>query len=115
MSKPGDVVWADGRAWLRDDYWSQLGTKNYWIASDADADARSTKHLKAFKDFRWLVKNGQQWGEYIPADQATIYRVGVTDGEALERAAIMKWLRGGGQKLIANAIERGAHLAGDDE
>lgn len=114
MSKSGDVVWADGMAWQRDD--NNFRKPEWWYSPISKAERQNTlKNLKEYSDFRWLVKNGQQWGEYIPADQATIYSAGVTDGEALERKAIVKWLRRGGQKLIAAAIERGDHLAGDDE
>ena len=52
------------------------------------------------------------------------YRIGVTDGERLEREAIVAWLRfvdnGGVEQRTfwswaADDIERGEHLRGDDE
>jgi len=43
------------------------------------------------------------------------YRIGVIDGEGIERKAIVEWLRSynyqtAGTLLAANAIERGEHL-----
>lgn len=52
------------------------------------------------------------------------YRIGVTDGERLEREAIVAWLRKWAGDigyraivawLVVIAIERGEHLRGDDE
>lgn len=47
------------------------------------------------------------------------YRIGVTDGERLERAAIVAWLRerhiGVGAWAAADDIERGEHLEAADE
>lgn len=52
------------------------------------------------------------------------YRIGVTDGERLEREAIVAWLRGlskpnriGGLVTLdlADQIERGEHLGSDDD
>lgn len=44
------------------------------------------------------------------------YRIGVTDGERLERAAIVAWLRsvGGTLNVWADQIERGEHLRGNE-
>lgn len=54
MSEQGDVVWADGRSWQKDHMFS-TSPKRYWINPDKSA---TLKELKAFKDFTWLVKNG---------------------------------------------------------
>lgn len=46
------------------------------------------------------------------------YRIGVTDGERLERAAIVAWLRGrevDEEVWVADLIESGEHLRGNDE
>jgi len=53
----------------------------------------------------------------IRVREHAIYEVGRVRGAAEERSAIVAWLREGGQgmKLVAAAIERGEHLAGDDE
>jgi hypothetical protein len=47
--------------------------------------------------------------------EATVVTAYVESVRQRERAAIVTWLRDGGPKLIAAAIERGAHLRGDDE
>ena len=54
MSEQGDVVWADGRSWQKDHMFS-TSPKRYWINPDK---AATLKELKAFKDFTWLVKDG---------------------------------------------------------
>ena len=60
MSKNGDVVWADGMAWQRDEELDE-GDKNWWVSPTADPMVKvsTLKYLKAFKDFRWLVKDGE--------------------------------------------------------
>ena len=40
---------------------------------------------------------------------------GVEYGRAKERAAIVAWLVGYGLPQVANQIDNGLHLAGDDE
>lgn len=57
MSKPGDVVWADGRAWTRTN-WPE---KSRWVTeSDALPGNRAAlQSLKMHDDFRWLVKDGK--------------------------------------------------------
>ena len=57
MSKNGDVVWANGASWQRDNEWESLA-KQWWIAPAIDGlDGHKTlKELKEFKDFEWIVK-----------------------------------------------------------
>ena len=61
MSCPGDVVWADGVAWQRDDDYVGDTEKQRWLAPAAPTGAghKTLKELKEFQDFRWLVKNGE--------------------------------------------------------
>lgn len=47
--------------------------------------------------------------------QAALYLCGVADGRGLERVAIVAWLVGYGLPQVANQIDNGLHLAGDDE
>ena len=74
MSRPGDVVWADGRAWMQTD-WDE---KSRWITeSIARLENRTTlKALKQHDDFRWLVKDGEL-NSALPAQQAALaYNLG---------------------------------------
>ena len=58
-SKSGDVVWANGYAWQRDDDFG-LGNKRWWIAPSNDESQMTLKELKTYyDDFVWLVKNGK--------------------------------------------------------
>lgn len=177
MSKTGDVVWADGVGWTR-------GTYKDWY-SVTSYDPRYKKELKAFKDFRWLVKDGElvdhdlvsrirkqkrsmlayqmtikelldqlkdarsqrnQWANeetrhWLNTDEPSLkdlwrrawgegHDCGVLCGSGEERAAIVAWLRKCGDAQVndydlypddtdaheyAKDIERGGHLAGDDE
>lgn len=61
MSKNGDVVWANGVSWQRDNDWENLA-KQWWIAPAIDGlDGHKTlKELKQYKDFDWVVKNGER-------------------------------------------------------
>ena len=197
MSRPGDVVWADGRAWMRTD-WDE---KSRWITeSIARPENRTTlKALKQHDDFRWLVRDGyRQINDYPLAHEAyrfqianltellaqaekerdaaakgylekvselediraelsgwsiwktdepepplaeqvrtlrdawrdvanerdnakrilldkTAFEEEVTKAANEERAAIVAWLVGYGLPQVANQIDNGLHLAGDDE
>ncbi|MDI9628077.1 MAG: hypothetical protein QM286_05975 [Acidobacteriota bacterium] len=53
----------------------------------------------------------------LSAEERASFEWGRVHGIYSERAAIVAWLREGGQgmKLVAAAIERGEHLGGDDE
>lgn len=53
MSKPGDIVWADGRSWQK--YIPLRKTKKCW--NDGTDQDMSVKDLKSFVDFRWLIKD----------------------------------------------------------
>lgn len=58
-SKSGDVVWANGYAWQRDDDFG-LSNKRWWIAPSNDESQMTLKELKTYyDDFVWLVKNGK--------------------------------------------------------
>lgn len=60
MSTPGDVLWANGRAWHRDDECGCAGTR-HWVASAAPGHAGGRETLQAlhrYADVRWLVKDG---------------------------------------------------------
>ena len=96
MSRPGDVVWADGRAWMRTD-WDE---KSRWITeSIARPENRTTlKALKQHDDFRWLVRNGyRQINDYPLAHEA--YRFQIANLTELlaqaekERDAAEEWRR----------------------
>ncbi len=65
MSEQGDVVWANGKSWQRDNLLNP-SDKKWWINPDGVANL---KELKAFKDFRWLVKDGE------PVDHDLVSRI----------------------------------------
>ena len=175
MSRPGDVIWSDGRAWMRTD-WSE---QSRWITESNALPGNRTalRSLKAHDDFRWLVKDGKRviyavdcppqvayeaytfqianltellaqaekdrdmyasdWDRLIAErDRARAELAAMTNqrdvaenryADALagqlsraaleERAAIVAWLRKRplGYYLVVGEIERGEHLAGDDE
>ena len=72
MSEQGDVVWANGKSWQRDNLLNPHD-KKWWINPDGVANL---KELKAFKDFRWLVKDGEL-NSALPAQQAALaYNLG---------------------------------------
>ena len=58
MSEPGDVIWSDGRAWMRTD-WSE---QSRWITESNALPGHRTalRSLKAHDDFRWLVRGGKR-------------------------------------------------------
>ena len=59
MSRPGDVVWSRGRAWLcRNDYFGGAG-KLWWMAC-TEAVCEALAYLREHDDFRWLVKDGKR-------------------------------------------------------
>lgn len=89
MSKNGDVVWANGASWQRDNQWEGL-PKHWWIAPSIDGlDGQKTlKNLKAFKDFKWVVKDGALiiWRSdpaelEIERERAKGYNEGYEDGK----------------------------------
>lgn len=160
MSNPGDVVWSDGRAWMR--RWDSFGgsQKMWWMAYQGELyEWNSLANLKQRDDFEWLVKSctpvvigelrklqgaalfheGQitaivadrddayaqrrqmaveldQWQRRAKGaeDGCLVYESWVT-GSEYERYSIVKWLRMVGQDQLADTIECGGHLAGDDE
>ena len=62
MSIEGDVVWAGGKSWQRDEVVGRPNDKNWWYSPvDVDFDGSGVllADLKRAGDFRWLVKNGQ--------------------------------------------------------
>ncbi len=60
MSRPGDVVWADGRSWTHLNV--VAAKKHWWHGPSAPHSDRWTRlrHLKEFDDFRWMVRNGER-------------------------------------------------------
>lgn len=84
MSKPGDVVWADRRAWMRGYSTGTYRDKHYWH-NHVDAeyiDWKRLKDLRSAKDFAWVVKNGKSVTEdYESSVTAEHKRI-----EALEQA-----------------------------
>lgn len=68
MSEQGDVVWANGKSWQRDNLLNPHD-KKWWINPDEPANL---KELKAFKDFRWLVKDGELYAGKVTKDEDTI-------------------------------------------
>ena len=144
MSKPGDVVWADGRAWTRTN-WPE---KSRWVTeSDALPGNRAAlQSLKMHDDFRWLVRDGyRKINDYPLAHEAYRFQIAnltellaqaekerdaaenryasaldaqLSRAALEERAAIVDYvssLRGDEFTVAANDIACGAHLAGDDE
>lgn len=59
MSEPGDVVWADGRAWMRR-HDSFGGSQKLWWMTCRDEcyEWNALANLKQHDDFEWLVKDG---------------------------------------------------------
>ena len=199
MSRPGDVVWADGRSWTHLNV--VAAKKHWWHGPSAPHSDRWTRlrHLKEFDDFRWLVRDGyRKINDYPLAHEAyrfqianltellaqaekerdaaakgylekvselediraelsgwsiwktdepepplaeqvrtlrdawrdvanerdnakrilldkTAFEEEVTKAANEERAAIVAWLVGYGLPQVANQIDNGLHLAGDDE
>ena len=119
MSEPGDCVWADGRAWMQTD-WDE---KSRWITeSIARLENRTTlKALKQHDDFRWLVKDGKRDGSDLADYYVQVgFEIGKFAGFALERKAVLTFLRDPNWAdmsalYVADHIERGEHLRGDDE
>ena len=61
MSRPGDVVWADGESWQRDASPIRKGTKAWWYNPKAHTEAlgwTTMATLRRSDDFAWLVKDG---------------------------------------------------------
>lgn len=83
MSKTGDIVWADGKSWQRDDEHAS-GFKEWWIAPKNNPS--TLKVLKEYNDFRWLVKNGK------PADNV-YYENKPNAWETAKFIAIVTFLR----------------------
>lgn len=56
----GDVVWANGRSWQRDnEAWSE-GEKEWWVnPSDNGSTTSTLRNLKSADDFMWLVRKGK--------------------------------------------------------
>lgn len=105
MSKPGDVVWADGKSWQKDVIVPPSPGRPSWyspLPPDTFDLRRRLKHLKAFKDFRWLVKDGEVVRNY--------------DDAVKEYEQIIATLQKQARQWKENFDhERGAHLRGDDE
>ncbi len=60
MSKTGDVVWANGRAWMKSFGSGSLTEKKKWHhhPNYEYIEWLKLKDLKKCDDFQWLVKNG---------------------------------------------------------
>ena len=58
MSRPGDVVWSDGRSWQRGIYGSARGATAWWV-NPAVGTATLEELLQA-DDFRWMVNHGKR-------------------------------------------------------
>lgn len=66
MSEVGDVVWSDGQTWQKEDA-PMYKDKQYWYSPKSNGTYVSLKSLKALKDFRWLVKDGEVTPNYDDA------------------------------------------------
>lgn len=61
MSEPGDVVWADGQAWIRGT--TAYGDHKAWWCHPLPVSGEVYRRLSEAKqadDFRWLVKDGKR-------------------------------------------------------
>ena len=60
MSCPGDVIWSDGRAWMRGT--TTYGDHKAWWCHPTSGDGvfRRLSEAKQADDFRWLVKDGNR-------------------------------------------------------
>ena len=58
MSRNGDVVWANGASWQRDNLWEQE-PKQWWICPALGDLSATLKELKQHSDFAWVVLNGE--------------------------------------------------------
>jgi hypothetical protein len=76
MSRPGDVVWADGRSWTHLNV--VAAKKHWWHGPSAPHSDRWTRlrHLKEFDDFRWLVRDGyRKINDYPLAHEAYRFQI----------------------------------------
>ena len=123
MSRTGDVVWANGVTWQRDESTAYAAyAKNWWYSATQSYGAGSTlADLERHADFRWLVRDAQPVGGYDEGEAAmgsalSQHQIGFQSGREYERAAIFKWLNDPrNSRYLAERIERGEHLRGDDE
>jgi len=116
MSRTGDVVWAYGATWQRDESTAHPGAKNWWYSvTQSDGIGSPLADLKRHADFRWLVRDAQ------PVEHEAEF---VELGRRLEREVIVKYLYSLDladhvehriANVIAGWVERGEHLRGDDE
>ncbi len=73
MSKEGDVVWAMGTTWQRDNTVEKDG-KDWWYSPttvDKSPIGETLKFLKKHDDFLWLVFNGEVM-DNAPEDKTTV-------------------------------------------
>ena len=98
MSRPGDVVWADGRSWTHLNV--VAAKKHWWHGPSAPHSDRWTRlrHLKEFDDFRWLVRDGyRKINDYPLAHEAYRFQIAnltelLAQAES-ERDAAEEWRR----------------------
>ena len=79
MSSPGDVAWADGRAWMRRHDSFGGSQKLWWMTCSAESYAWNTlANLKQHDDFEWLVKAGTPVviGELLKLQGAALFHEG---------------------------------------
>jgi hypothetical protein len=102
----GDIAWADGKAWWRSPECDSTFLPEAWESRDG---ASPLSDLRRHDDFTWLVLNRKRIDMSAGIPWSTLVEVGRRE----ERAAIVAWLRGK-YWPAAEAIERGAHLDGEE-
>ena len=81
MSTYGDVVWANGSSWVRENMTVAGGQddKRWWYSVECGVYGR-LQDLKKFNDFAWLVKNNQLYSlnpaDFVPAAKPSPTHVG---------------------------------------
>ena len=68
MSTNGDVVWANGASWQRDNSWEQE-PKQWWICPFLDDLSATLKELKKYPDFAWVVLDGELVRQGEPGEE----------------------------------------------
>ena len=60
MSRPGDAIWSDGRAWIRDT--TAYGDHKvwWWCPTSGNGVFRRLSEVRQADDFRWLVRGGKR-------------------------------------------------------
>ena len=112
MSRPGDVVWADGRSWVRR-HNSFGGVKMWWMSEGSDAWGWHTlAYLRTLDDFAWLVRDGKRQHSY-PGDVAMLRERVSRQKEAIQ--SYQETVRELAANVVALTAERDAARTDLDE